>query len=240
MPRSGGPIPSGTTFTMNLTTTSLILNRTAISRCILPWLGREGRAVEVQIRTFDMHQNAELGVAAHWRYKEGDLPLQDAAAQQIAWLRQMLEYREEDSDDGDLLERFKAEAFQIGFTRLLPKARLLSCHSTPLDFAYHVHTEVGHRCRGAKVTGRIVPLTCELKTGEQVDVLTAKSGGPSRDWLSPHLGYIKSHRGAGCTRSMVHPAGSGQEHRRRSGRSGTGISAAGGAPDWAGTGGGKA
>ena len=150
----------------------------------------------MQIRTFDMHQNAELGVAAHWRYKEGGGGPGDAAAQQIAWLRQMLEYREDDSDDGDLLDRFKAEAFQDRVYAITPKGTIVELPqgATPLDFAYHVHTEVGHRCRGAKVNGRIVPLTCELKTGEQVDVLTAKSGGPSRDWLSPHLGYIKSHR----------------------------------------------
>ena len=159
-------------------------------------IGPEGRAVEVQIRTFDMHQNAELGVAAHWRYKEGGGGPGDAAAQQIAWLRQMLEYREDDSDDGDLLDRFKAEAFQDRVYAITPKGTIVELPqgATPLDFAYHVHTEVGHRCRGAKVNGRIVPLTCELKNGEQVDVLTAKSGGPSRDWLSPHLGYVKSHR----------------------------------------------
>ena len=158
-------------------------------------IGPEGRAVEVQIRTFDMHQNAELGVAAHWRYKEGGGP-GDATAQQIAWLRQMLEYREDDSDDGDLLERFKAEAFQDRVYAITPKGAIVELPqgATPLDFAYHVHTEVGHRCRGAKVNGRIVPLTYELKNGEQVDVLTAKSGGPSRDWLSPHLGYVKSNR----------------------------------------------
>jgi GTP pyrophosphokinase len=159
-------------------------------------VGPEGRAVEVQIRTFDMHQNAELGVAAHWRYKEGGEGPGDAAARQIAWLRQMLEYREEDSDDGDLLERFKAEAFQDRVYAITPKGAIVELPqgATPLDFAYHVHTEVGHRCRGAKVNGRIVPLTHELKNGEQVEVLTAKSGGPSRDWLSPHLGYVKSNR----------------------------------------------
>jgi len=159
-------------------------------------VGPEGRAVEVQIRTFDMHRNAELGVAAHWRYKEGGEGPGDATARQIAWLRQMLEYREEDGDDGDLLERFKAEAFQDRVYAITPKGAIVELPqgATSLDFAYHVHTEVGHRCRGAKVNGRIVPLTYELKNGEQVEVLTAKSGGPSRDWLSPHLGYVKSNR----------------------------------------------
>ena len=158
-------------------------------------VGPEGRAVEVQIRTAAMHQHAELGVAAHWRYKEG-VARGDVDEQQIAWLRQMLEYREEAGDEGDLLERFKAEAFQDRVYAITPKGGIVELPqgATPLDFAYHVHTEVGHRCRGAKVDGRIVPLTYELNSGEQVEVLTAKLGGPSRDWLSPHLGYVKSNR----------------------------------------------
>ncbi|HRF44338.1 MAG TPA: GTP diphosphokinase [Candidatus Competibacteraceae bacterium] len=160
-------------------------------------VGSEGRNLEVQIRTFEMHRNAELGIAAHWRYKEGgNKGPGEAAAQQIAWLRQMLEYREGDTDDGDLLERFKAEAFQDRVYAITPKGTIVELPqgATPLDFAYHVHTEVGHRCRGAKVNGRIVPLTYELKNGEQVDILTTKTSGPSRDWLSPHLGYVKSNR----------------------------------------------
>jgi GTP pyrophosphokinase len=159
-------------------------------------IGPEGRTLEVQIRTVDMHRHAELGVAAHWRYKEGGAGPGAAATQQIAWLRQMLEYREEEMDDGDLLERFKAEAFQDRVYAITPKGSIVELPqgATPLDFAYHVHTEVGHRCRGAKVNGRIVPLTYELKTGEQVDILKTKTGGPSRDWLSPHLGYVKSNR----------------------------------------------
>ena len=159
-------------------------------------VGPEGRAVEVQIRTPAMHQHAELGIAAHWLYKEGGGKLGERDEQQIAWLRQMLEYREEEADAGDLLERFKAEAFQDRVYAITPKGAIIEMPqgATPLDFAYHVHTEVGHRCRGAKVNGRIVPLTYELKHGEQVEVLTAKVGSPSRDWLSPHLGYIKTHR----------------------------------------------
>jgi GTP pyrophosphokinase len=159
-------------------------------------IGPEGRAVEVQIRTVAMHQHAELGVAAHWRYKEGGEDSDDAARQHIAWLRQMLEYREDEADEGDLLERFKVEAFQDRVYAITPKGAIVELPqgATPLDFAYHVHTEVGHRCRGAKVNGRIVPLTYELKNGEQVEVLTAKTGNPSRDWLSPHLGYVKTNR----------------------------------------------
>lgn len=158
--------------------------------------GPEGRAVEVQIRTYAMHQHAELGVAAHWLYKEGGATPSAMAERQIIWLRQMLEFRDEEGSDGDLLERFKAEAFQDRVYAITPKGAIveLSQGATPLDFAYHIHTEVGHRCRGAKINGKIVPLTCELKNGDQVEVLTAKTGGPSRDWLSPHLGYVKTSR----------------------------------------------
>lgn len=156
--------------------------------------GPEGRVLEVQIRTADMHRHAELGVAAHWQYKEGGA--ESGAIQQIAWLRQMLQASGQDDEDGDLLERFKAEALQDRVYAITPKGTIVELPqgATPLDFAYHVHTEVGHRCRGAKVNGRIVPLTYELKTGEQVEVLTSKHGEPSRDWLSAHLGYIKSNR----------------------------------------------
>lgn len=159
-------------------------------------IGPEGRPLEVQIRSRAMHQSAELGIAAHWRYKEGSLDPSQAAEQHIAWLRQILESRDEDSDDGDLLERFKAEAFQDRVYAITPKGTIVDLPkgATPLDFAYQIHTDIGHRCRGAKVDGRIVPLSYELKNGQQVEVLTAKSGGPSRDWLSPHLGYIKTGR----------------------------------------------
>ncbi len=161
-------------------------------------VGPEGRTLEVQIRTADMHRHAELGVAAHWHYKEsGGGAAGSAALQQMAWLRQMLESQGgAEDDDDDLLERFKAEALNDRVYAITPKGTIVELPqgATPLDFAYHVHTEVGHRCRGAKVNGRIVPLTYELKTGQQVDVLTTKTGGPSRDWLSPHLGYVKSNR----------------------------------------------
>ena len=157
-------------------------------------LGPEGRTLEVQIRTADMHSYAELGVAAHWRYKEGGQS--GGAAQQITWLRQILAAHHQADGEGDALERFKAEAFQARVYAITPKGTIieLPARATPLDFAYHIHTEVGHRCRGAKVNGRIVPLTYALQTGEQVEVLTAKIGAPSRDWLSPHLGYVKSNR----------------------------------------------
>jgi len=156
--------------------------------------GPEGKTLEVQIRTREMHESAELGLAAHWQYKEG-ARVTGNAHQHINWLRQVLEVQDEAGDD-DLLEQFKAEAFQDRVYVITPKGAVvdLAAGATPLDFAYHIHTEVGHRCRGAKVHGRIVPLNQELHTGDQVDVLTARAGAPSRDWLSPHLGYLKTNR----------------------------------------------
>lgn len=158
--------------------------------------GPQGKTLEVQIRSWEMHHHAELGVAAHWRYKEGGKSPGTAYDRQIAWLRQILEWKEETADAGDFLDRFKAEAFQDRVYVVTPQGAImeLAQGATPLDFAYHIHTDVGHRCRGAKVNGRIVPLSYELKNGEQVEVLTAKNGTPSRDWLSPHLGYLKTSR----------------------------------------------
>jgi GTP pyrophosphokinase len=157
--------------------------------------GPDGKTLEVQIRTHEMHHHAELGVAAHWRYKEGG-KFDAGFERKIAWLRQLLDWRTEGAEGGDLLERFKAEAFQDYVYVLTPKGEIVDLPqgATPLDFAYCVHTQVGHRCRGAKVNGRIVPLNYELHNGEQVEILTAKQGAPSRDWLSPHLGYLKTAR----------------------------------------------
>lgn len=154
-------------------------------------IGPADKAVEIQIRTWDMHHHAELGVAAHWRYKEGgsrDIGLEE----KIAWLRQLLEAE----GDDDFIDRFQDEVFQDRIYALTPRGGVidLPAGATPVDFAYHVHTEVGHRCRGAKVNGRIVPLTHELATGDRVEILTSKTGEPSRDWLSPHAGYVKSSR----------------------------------------------
>jgi GTP pyrophosphokinase len=159
-------------------------------------VGPEGKALEVQIRTFEMHQNAELGIAAHWRYKEGGAGQGNSFEQQIGWLRQMLEWKEETADAGDFLDHFKAEAFQDQVYAVTPKGNIVEMvqGATPLDFAYHIHTEVGHRCRGAKVNGRIVPLSYELKNGDQVEILTTKAGTPSRDWLLSHLGYLRTSR----------------------------------------------
>ncbi len=159
-------------------------------------VGPQGKTLEVQIRTRKMHEHAELGVAAHWKYKEGARHHDHAFEQKIAWLRQLLEWRDESSDAGDFIDRFKSEVFEDRVYVLTPQGDVfdLPQGATPLDFAYYVHTEVGHRCRGAKVDGRIVPLTYELKSGEQVEILTTKHGTPSRDWLNPHLGYLKTSR----------------------------------------------
>jgi len=158
-------------------------------------VGPQGKTLEVQIRTHDMDRHAELGVAAHWRYKEGG-NRDKAFEEKIAWLRQLLDWKEEEGSAGDFIDRFKSEVFQDRVYVLTPTGEIIDLPqgATPIDFAYHVHTEVGHRCRGAKINGRMVPLTYELKSGEQVEILTTKHGGPSRDWLNPHLGYIHTSR----------------------------------------------
>ncbi|VAW98486.1 Inactive (p)ppGpp 3'-pyrophosphohydrolase domain / GTP pyrophosphokinase, (p)ppGpp synthetase I [hydrothermal vent metagenome] len=158
-------------------------------------IGPRGKSIEIQIRSEGMHDHAEWGVAAHWRYKEQSKNNADYD-QKIAWLRQLLEWKEEAGDAGDFIDRFKSEVFQDRVYVLTPTGDVMDLPqaSTPLDFAYHVHTEVGNHCRGAKVNGRMVPLTYELKSGEQVEILTTKNGKPSRDWLNPQLGYLNSSR----------------------------------------------
>lgn len=158
-------------------------------------VGPEGKVIEVQIRTHEMDKESELGVAAHWRYKEGGKSSADFE-QKVAWLRQLLEWKEEESSAGDFIDRFKSEVFQDRVYVLTPQGEVvdMSQGATPLDFAYHIHTEVGNRARGARVNGRMVPITYELKSGEQVEILTARHGEPSRDWLNPHLGYLKTSR----------------------------------------------
>jgi len=155
----------------------------------------DGKTIEVQIRTFSMHQDAEFGVAAHWRYKEGSKS--DASFdQKIAWLRQLMEWKEDVADATEFINQVKAEVFEDRVHVLTPQGDIidLPAGSTPIDFAYYIHTEVGHRCRGAKINGRIVPLNYQLKNGDQIEILTAKRGGPSRDWLNNHLGYLKTSR----------------------------------------------
>lgn len=160
-------------------------------------VGPENKALEVQIRTFDMHQEAELGVAAHWRYKEGGKgPGGDGVQDKISWLRQLLAWKRELADSHELAQHFRNELFQDEVFVLTPQGKVVALASgaTPLDFAYAVHTELGHRCRGAKVDGSLVPLDTALATGQRVEILTVKQGGPSRDWLNPHLGVLKTHR----------------------------------------------
>ncbi len=158
-------------------------------------VGPEGKNIEVQIRTYDMHQDAELGVAAHWRYKESS-KFDVNFDKKIAWLRQLMEWKEDVVDASEFIDQVKAEVFQDRVHVLTPKGDAidLPVGATPIDFAYYIHTEVGHRCRGAKVNGRIVPLNYQLNNGEQIEILTAKRGGPSRDWLNVHLGYLKTSR----------------------------------------------
>lgn len=155
--------------------------------------GPRGLALEVQIRTFEMHQHSELGVAAHWRYKEGGKA--DAKFdEKVAWLRQILAWKDEVSDSGDLLEQFKSELFQDKVYVLTPQGKVIDLPkgATPIDFAYTVHTDLGHRTRGAKVNGSIVPLNTKLQNGQRVEILTSKHGSPSRDWLNASLGYLQS------------------------------------------------
>ena len=158
-------------------------------------VGPEGRTLEVQIRTFEMHQRAELGIAAHWRYKEGGHGDQ-ALERKIHWLRQLLEWKDEFAGSEEFAEHFRVDDTDDRVYVFTPQGRILDLASgaTALDFAYHVHTDVGHRCRGAKVDGKIVPLTTALQTGQQVEVLTTKQPAPSRDWLNQHLGYLKTTR----------------------------------------------
>lgn len=158
-------------------------------------IGPRGLALEVQIRTYDMHYNSELGVAAHWRYKEG-VKTDSKFDEKIAWLRQILAWKDEVSDSGDLLEQFKSELFQDKVFVLTPQGKVIDLPkgSTPIDFAYALHTDLGHRTRGAKVNGRIVPLNSRLQNGQRVEILTSKMGAPSRDWLNPALGYLQSSR----------------------------------------------
>src|SRR6266446_9140509 len=160
-------------------------------------IGPEGKALEVQIRTREMHRDAELGVAAHWRYKEGAKRGKgDPFDEKIAWLRQMLAWRDEIVDASDWVEQSKRAVLDDTVYVLTPQGRVVELPqgATPVDFAYALHTDIGHRCRGAKVNGAIVPLDYRLKNAEAVEIITTKTGGPSRDWLNPALGTIKSSR----------------------------------------------
>ncbi|WP_050840967.1 RelA/SpoT family protein, partial [Bordetella pertussis] len=156
----------------------------------------QGRAFEVQIRTREMHQFAEYGMAAHWRYKEagargGQVAASSEYDRQLSWMRQLLAWNSDVEDEGEAARRADQRIYV-----LTPQARVieLPAGATPVDFAYHLHTDLGHRCRGTRVDGQMVPLNTRLATGQTVEVIAAKSGGPSRDWLNTQLGYLASPR----------------------------------------------
>ncbi len=165
-------------------------------------IGPEGRTLEVQIRSHDMHEHAELGVAAHWRYKEGG-SADVGFERKIAWMRQLLEARDGDEDDAQLLAGFRTDVIEDRIYVVTPLGEVvdLPLGATVVDFAYSVHTDVGHRCRGAKVNGRIVPLTFQPATGDRIEILTGKTSEPRRDWLSPQHGYLNTHRAREKVRS---------------------------------------
>jgi GTP pyrophosphokinase len=150
----------------------------------------DGRPLEVQIRTEEMHQVAEYGIAAHWRYKEGGK--RDELEAKVAWLRRATDWREEVEDARQFVDSMRSDVFTEPIYVFTPKGDIVNLPkgATPVDFAYLIHSDIGHRCRGAKVDGRLVSLDYELRTGEQVEILTAKQGGPSRDWMNPHLNYV--------------------------------------------------
>jgi GTP pyrophosphokinase len=158
-------------------------------------VGDDGRTLEVQIRTSEMHRIAEYGIAAHWRYKEGGKRDQAFEAK-IAWLRSLMEWRQEVTDASEFVDAMKTDIFQDRVYAFTPKGKIidLPAGATPIDFAYYVHTEIGHRCRGAKVNDKWVGLDYQLRTGDRVEIITSKRGGPSRDWLNPALGYVKTSR----------------------------------------------
>jgi GTP diphosphokinase / guanosine-3',5'-bis(diphosphate) 3'-diphosphatase len=155
----------------------------------------DGKTLEFQIRTPEMHENAEYGIAAHWRYKEGTRR-DEAFEKRIQWLRGLMEWRQDVASANEFVDAMKQDVFEDRVYAFTPRGDIidLPSGSTPIDFAYHVHTSVGDRCRGAKVNGKLVSLEYHLKTGDQVEILTAKQGGPSRDWLNPDLGLVKSQR----------------------------------------------
>lgn len=159
--------------------------------------GPSGKVLEIQIRTYSMHEEAELGVCAHWLYKGTDTKSQSNSYEdKIAWLRQVLEWHEDLGGSEEFTDMITNDVTHDRVYVFTPDGHVVDMPvgSTPVDFAYRVHTEVGHRCRGAKVNGRIVPLTKQLTTGDQVEILTANTEHPRRDWLNPNLGYINSAR----------------------------------------------
>lgn len=165
-------------------------------------IGPEGKTLEVQIRTHKMHEESELGVAAHWRYKDGSDPTQSGFENKMDWLRKFIDWQADIADANDLADDFRSEVIDDRIYVFSPKGDVVDLPqgATAIDFAYRVHTEVGHRCVGAKANGRIITLTRPLKTGEQIEILTSKSGKPSRDWLDQNRGFVRSQR----ARAKIH------------------------------------
>jgi GTP pyrophosphokinase len=159
-------------------------------------IGPEDKTLEVQIRTHDMHEHAELGVAAHWRYKEGGSKGDAEFERRISLMRNWIEVKDDPAGSEDFVDHLKSEFESRQVYVLTPQGKVVELPkgATAVDFAYAIHSDVGHRCRGAKIDGKIRPLTRPLESGQLVEILTVKEGGPSRDWLSPHLGYLKTSR----------------------------------------------
>lgn len=175
-------------------------------------IGPADRAVEVQIRTREMHESAELGVAAHWRYKEG-APRDAGYDRKIEWVRRLLEPGEAaPASEQDFIDRVRRELFEDRVYALTPRGEVVDLPrgGTPLDFAYHLHSSLGHRCRGAKVNGRIVPLTYALQNGEIVEIITGKQEAPSRDWLAPDQGFLASARSRAKVRAWFRRLDAGE------------------------------
>ena len=165
-------------------------------------LGKGGKPIEVQIRTQQMHDDAELGVAAHWKYKEGASAGRSGYEEKIAWLRKLLAWQDDITDSGEVMAELRSQVFDDRVYVFTPKGEVvdLPTGSTPLDFAYAIHSEIGHRCIGAKVGGRIMPFTYQLQMGDQVDIITQKNPNPSRDWLNPNLGFTHTAK----ARAKIH------------------------------------
>ncbi len=156
----------------------------------------DGKTLEVQIRTWDMHRTAEYGIASHWRYKERGRQRDAEFERKVNWIRQMVEWLNDVSDSSEFVDSLRTDVFQDRVYTFTPQGDVidLPAGSTPIDFAFHIHTEIGYRCRGAKVNGKLVSLDYQLQNGDKVEILTAKRGGPSRDWLNPILDYVKTSR----------------------------------------------
>ena len=159
-------------------------------------LGKGDKPIEVQIRTQKMHDDAELGVAAHWKYKEGATAGRSGYEEKIIWLRKLLAWQNDIADSGDVLDEMRSQVFDDRVYVFTPRGEVIDLpkDATPLDFAYAIHSEIGHRCIGAKVAGKIVPFTYNLKMGDQVEIITQKQPNPSRDWLNPNTGFVNTSK----------------------------------------------